>query len=95
MVKFVALGPDRATLDWVPKPMTVTVITHGGMDGKDLTLNGTEIFGYRIDIDPRTGTLIGAAMTNDNLHLRLGLPDGRIVPINITREITIAPRKDA
>jgi hypothetical protein len=93
-VNFVALTPDRATIEWLPKPMAVTVVTHGGNQGRDVTLTGVEDFGYRVEIDPRTGMLLGAVSTHDDNRLKINLPDGRTAPVNITREVIIAPRKD-
>ncbi|MEZ0243903.1 MAG: hypothetical protein ACAH11_11045, partial [Sphingomonas sp.] len=94
-IRFVALTPDRATIDWLPKPMAVTVTTHGGAGNSDSVLSGFEDIGYRLEIDPRTGVLLSAVTTHDRIDLTLSLPDGRKVPLNLTRDVVIAPRKDS
>ena len=87
-----ALTPDRATIDWVSDPMRVDILMRGAMSGADVKLAGTENFAFRIEIDPRTGALLGATTPTDKLDLTMTLPGGFSQPMPIVREVAITPR---
>jgi len=88
-----ALAPDRATIDWVPDPMTVDILMRGAMSGADVSLKGTQNFAFRILIDPRTGALLGATAPAGKLDLTMTLPGGFSQPLPVVREVVIAPRR--
>lgn len=94
-IRLTALEPTRATLEWTADPMAVHVI-HRMPGTGDVSLSGTERFGFRLDLDPRTGALIRAATPSDVLDVTIqipGLPPGAPAPrMQITRNVTIDPR---
>jgi len=68
-----ALSPHQVTVDWVPKPMALTIVEHTTEHG-DVRLNGTEHFAFRLQIDPATGELLQAATLYDTLDMVVRVP---------------------
>jgi hypothetical protein len=91
-ITFTALVPGRATIEMISDPMKLTLIHRRAYSGADVTLTGTEISGFRIEIDPASGVLLGAASTGDKLDVTMSLPGGYSQPLPVTRETQIALR---
>jgi len=91
-ITFTTLVPGRATLDMVSDPMKLTLIHRRAYSGADVTLTGTETSGFRIEIDPATGVLLGAVSDGDKLDVTMSLPGGYSQPLPVSRETRITPR---
>lgn len=89
-----ALTPARATLDWEADPMAIVVI-HRTPGTPEVKLSGTERFGFRVDVDRRTGALLRAATPSDALDVTVsmpGLPPGVTPRMTVTRDVLIERR---
>lgn len=91
-ITFAALVPGRATIDMISDPTPLTLIHRRAYSGADVTLTGTETSGFRIEIDPATGVMLGATSTGDKLDVTMSLPGGYSQPLPVTRETKITPR---
>ncbi len=91
-IRFATLEPGRASVDWAPDPMAITILNRKAFNGVDLKLDGTEDFSFRVTIDPATGVLLGAGTTHDRLSLVANIPGVPPRPLSITREVTISRR---
>lgn len=89
---FVSLVPGRATIDWASDPLKINLVHRRAYNGADVTLTGTELFVFRLEIDPANGVLLGATAVTDKLDVTLSLPGGFSQPLPITREVSIKPR---
>lgn len=91
-ITFAALTPSRATIDWASLPVKVKMVHRRAYNGADVTLTGTDSSTYRLEIDPRTGVLLGAVSTDSRLDVVMSLPGDYTQPLAITREMKITPR---
>ncbi|MCW3846408.1 hypothetical protein OF829_04085 [Sphingomonas sp. LB-2] len=90
-ISFASLVPGRASIDWASDPLKISLIHRRAYNGADVTLTGTEMFVFRLEIDPRTGVLLSAATVSDQLDMTMSLPGGYSQPLPITREVSIKP----
>ena len=93
-VTLVALDTQKAVIDWAPLPADLDLIEKH--DAQPLHLNGTEHFAFRLEIDQRTGAVVRAHTTYDDLDLLVqmaGVPADKAPRVKISRTVTIEPRK--
>jgi hypothetical protein len=90
-VTFAVLLPGRATVEWASDPTAITMVHRGAYMGADVTLTGNETSVYRLDIDPATGVLLGAATTSDKFDATMSLPGDYSRPLPVTQEVKITP----
>jgi hypothetical protein len=86
-VQLAALDNRVASIDWAPHPakLTTTDQTPQG----PMTLDGTEGWAFRVEVDPHTGIMQRASTTSDDLDLKIvGAPDS-VPHIRISREVKI------
>jgi hypothetical protein len=89
----VSLDDRTAVLDWAPALADLDLVEHQG--AQPLTLKGTEHYAFRVEIDQRTGVIVRAHTTYDDLDLLVqmaGLPADKAPRVKITRAVTIEPR---
>src|ERR1019366_6862241 len=67
-LSLISLRNDRATIDWAPDPADLD-LTQLGPQGQPLNLQGTEHWAFRLEIDSRSGALVRARTTYDDLDL--------------------------
>ena len=86
-MRLAALDQRRAILDWRPLPADLTLVEKAMQP--PTTLQGTEHYAFRVEIDRPTGFIDRASTTYDDLDLKIvGAPD--IVPhVLISRTVTI------
>ncbi len=92
-VKLVALDGRRTVIDWAPEPADLDLDEHA--QGQPIHLHGTEHYAFELELDRRTGALIRAHTTYDDLDLLVqmaGLPADKAPRQKITRTVTIEPR---
>jgi hypothetical protein len=58
----------RARVLWRPRPLDVSIVRQG------MLLAGTEVFHLAIEVDARTGALLGGRSECDDLDLRVHAP---------------------
>jgi hypothetical protein len=86
-MRLAALDPRRAVLDWRPLPADLTLVEKAMQT--PTTLQGSEHFAFRVEIDRRTGAIERAATTYDDLDLKIvGAPDN-VPHVRISRSVTI------
>lgn len=86
-MRLVALEPRRATLDWRPLPADLTLVEKAMQP--PTTMQGTEHFAFRLEIDRPTGVLERASTTYDDLDLKIvGAPE-TVPHMRIQRTVTI------
>jgi hypothetical protein len=89
-ISLVSLDPQHAVLDWKPAAADLELVE--GANKPPVTLKGTEHFAFRVDVDRKTGAILRAATTYDDLDMKvMGAPDS-IPHVRISRTVTIAPR---
>jgi hypothetical protein len=91
-VSLVSLG-SQAVIDWAPATAELDLVENAG--GQPVHLKGTEHFAFRVTLDTRTGALIEAHTTYDDLDLvarMANMPEGPGMPQKITRAVAINPR---
>lgn len=92
-IRWVSADGDRATVDWAPDPTTLKVIMRGAANGADMRMEGTQRKTLRVVIDRRSGALLGATAPFDSLNVIMDIKDVPPLPMTITRDVTIAPRR--
>ena len=86
-MRLVALEPRRATLDWRPLPADLTLVEKAMQP--PTTLQGTEHYAFRVEIDRSTGFIERATTTFDDLDLKVvGAPE-TVPHVHISRTVTI------
>lgn len=86
-VRLAALDNRKAAIEWSPHRARLTTIdqTPQGL----LTLDGTEAWSFRVEVDPHTGIIARASTTSDELDLKIvGAPDS-VPHVRISRAVTI------
>lgn len=91
-IRFVEAAGSRATVEWAPDPMTLKMrLTPEGAP-REISLEGTERFVFRLVIDRASGVLLGMTAPQDRLDLIVDMKDIPPQPLVITREVSIVPR---
>jgi hypothetical protein len=86
-VRLAAIDSRRAVIDWQPAPADLHMIERGMTP--PLTLQGTEHWAFRVELDRRTGAIERASTTYDDLDLKMvGMPDS-VPHVRISRTVTI------
>lgn len=91
-VTFASHSKRENSVDWAASPAEITLTTRP--NGAPLTLTGTERWAFHVTFNARTGALIEAHTTYDDLDLKAhlpGVPDERAPPVKISRVVEIAP----
>ncbi len=89
-VRFVSLDARTAVIDWAPAPADLDLLEHHG--SQPVALRGTEHWAFRLEFDRRTGVLIRARTTYDDLDLKMrmeGVPDDKLPKLKISRSVLI------
>jgi hypothetical protein len=93
-ISLVSQENGRTTLDWAPSLADLS-LQEPGPRGRSIDLRGKEHFAFRVEIDTRSGALVSAHTTYDDLDLAMHIAD---VPADklprqaITRAVDIRPR---
>lgn len=86
---------ENAIVLWAPSPSQLHLVQKDGAGpGKPVSLDGTEHFAFRLEIDTHTGVLQRASSVYDDLNVAVtmaGLPPGIHPRQLIHREVTIEP----
>ena len=93
-MSLVSVQNGRVTMDWSPEPAEL-VLQEPGPQGEAINLQGTEHFAFRLEIAARTGALLRARTTYDDLKLIVvlpGVPEAQSPHEAISRTVTIDPR---
>jgi hypothetical protein len=93
-VRLVSMSAKVATIDWAPALADLD-LRDRGPNGEPLFLQGTEHWAFRLELDRRTGALIRAHTTYDDLDLTIRLPnvpEGKQPKVKISRTVSIEPR---
>ena len=86
-VRMSALDNHKAAIEWSPHTAKLTTIDQTPQG--PLTLEGTEAWSFRVEIDPHTGIIGRASTTSDELDLKIvGAPDS-VPHVRITRAVII------
>jgi hypothetical protein len=91
-VSLISLG-KIAVVDWSPAVADLDLIESAG--AQPVHLKGTEHFAFRVTLDTKTGALIEAHTTYDDLDLAAhlpGMPEDQTAPVKINRTVTIRSR---
>ena len=89
-VTLVAVDRGRAVLDWKPAPADLEIFEHA--NNPPIRMRGKENFAFRTEIDRKTGTIVRAGTTYDNLDMKIvGAPDS-VPHLKIVRAASIEPR---
>lgn len=91
-VSFATRSKTEAAIDWVTAPADLSLTTQ--TTGRPLTLTGTERWAFHVAFDARSGALLEAHTTYDDLDLIAhipGVPEDKAPPVKISREVRIAP----
>jgi hypothetical protein len=89
----IALDEHKAVLDWAPALADLDLVEHQG--AQPLSLKGTEHWAFRLDIDQRTGAIVRAHTTYDDLDLLVqmaGVPADKAPRVKISRTVSIESR---
>jgi hypothetical protein len=88
--RLVALDSHAATLEWRPLPADLTLVEKA--TNPPTTMQGSEHFAFRMDVERQTGAIERAATIFDDLDLKIvGGPDN-IGHVRISRRVTIERR---
>ncbi|MFL6727687.1 MAG: hypothetical protein ACJ8FS_14405 [Sphingomicrobium sp.] len=88
--RLVALDFPRATLEWRPLPAELTLVEK--TMNPPTTMQGSEHFAFRLDIERKTGAIERATTIFDDLDLKIvGAPDN-VPHVRISRTVTIERR---
>jgi hypothetical protein len=90
--RLAALNRRRAILDWLPRSADLTTIEHSMHP--TLTLQGTEQWAFRVEVDRRTGVIERAATTQDEINLTIVGAPQQVAPVRISRVVTIERRPE-
>jgi len=93
-VKLMSLDRGQGVIDWAPELADLTLAEHGPQ-GQPIGLQGTEHWAFRLTLDRRSGALVRAQTTYDDLDLAMtmaGAPPGGLPRLKIARVVTIEPR---
>jgi hypothetical protein len=93
-VKLVSLDKRTAVIDWSPAPADLDLTEHPA-PAQTVNLKGTEHWAFRLEFDARTGALLRARTTYDDLDLKVkldGVPADKAPRVAITRAVTVEPR---
>jgi hypothetical protein len=93
-VRLVSMSARAATVDWAPALADLDLHDRGP-NGEPLFLQGTEHWAFRLELDRRSGALIRAHTTYDDLDLTIRLtdvPPDKQPKIKINRTVSIEPR---
>ncbi len=86
-VRLAALDDGRAAIEWRPREAKLS--TKDQTPRGPMTLDGTEAWSFRVELDRRTGAIEHASTMNDDLDLKIvGAPDS-VPHIRIARAVTI------
>jgi hypothetical protein len=89
-ISLASLDDGHAVLDWKPALADLEIVEKANQP--PVTLNGTEHFAFRAEVDRRTGVLERAAAIFDDLDMKVvGAPDS-VPHVRITRTVKIEPR---
>jgi hypothetical protein len=89
-ISLASLDALRAVLDWKPAPADLDLAE--GAEKTRVTLKGTEHFAFRVEVDRKTGAILRAATSYDDLDMKIvGAPDS-VAHVKISRKVTIEPR---
>jgi hypothetical protein len=85
----------RAIVTWTPTPSQLHLVQQVGAAGagQSVTLDGTERFAFRLEIDARSGVLERATTLYDDLDVAMtmaDLPADQHPHMHIQRQVTIA-----
>ncbi|MBO9712987.1 hypothetical protein [Sphingomonas sp.] len=90
--RFAALDGGIAAIDWAPDSMTISFTDRTAIPGRELLIEGTGHFGFRVEIDRATGTMLRAHTTTNRFDVVVNVPDAPPIPMTFTSEVTVGPR---
>jgi hypothetical protein len=88
-----ARDKDRLVIDWAPDLADLN-LQQRKPPGAPTVLQGTEHFAFRVEVDARSGALLRAKSTYDDLDLSVsgpGIPAGKPLHLKMSREVVIEP----
>jgi hypothetical protein len=88
--RLVALDSDRATLEWRPLPADLTLVEKA--TNPPTTMDGSEHFAFRVDVERRTGAIERASTIFDDLDLKIADAPDNVPHVLISRTVTIEQR---
>jgi hypothetical protein len=94
MVKLAELDAKHTVIDWAPDPADLDLDDHTPQ-GQLVHLKGTEHYAFRLELGRRSGALVRARTTYDDLDMTVhmaGLPDDKAPKQKISRVVTVEPR---
>jgi hypothetical protein len=86
----VSLDSRRATLEWRPLPADLTLVEKATKP--PTTMQGSEHFAFRLDVERQTGAIERASTIFDDLDLRIVGAPANVPHVRVSRTVTIERR---
>lgn len=86
-MRLALLDQHRATLEWRPLPAKLMLVERAMVP--PMTMDGTEHWAFRVEVDRRSGMIERASTLYDDLDLKIGGAPDNVRHMRIARNVTI------